>query len=36
MPITFITIENFKGIGEAVTVPLRPITLHFRRIGRCI
>ncbi len=27
--ITAITIENFKGIGEAVTVPLRPITLLF-------
>jgi AAA ATPase domain/AAA domain, putative AbiEii toxin, Type IV TA system len=27
--LTSITIENFKGIGEAVTVPLRPITLLF-------
>ena len=30
MPITSITIENFKGIGEkAVTIPIRPITLLF-------
>jgi hypothetical protein len=29
MPITQITLENFKGVGEAVTVPLRPITLLF-------
>ncbi len=27
--ITSITIENFKGIGDAVTVPIRPITLLF-------
>ncbi len=29
MPITSITIENFKGIADRVTVPLRPITLLF-------
>lgn len=29
MPITQITIENFKGIGERVDIPLRPITLLF-------
>jgi hypothetical protein len=29
MPITAITIENFKGIAEPVTIPLRPITLLF-------
>lgn len=29
MAITSITIENFKGIGDAVTVPIRPITLLF-------
>lgn len=29
MPITSITIENFKGVGERVTVPIRPITLLF-------
>ena len=29
MPITSVTIENFKGIGDAVTVPIRPITLLF-------
>jgi len=29
MPITEITIENFKGIGERVEIPLRPITLLF-------
>ena len=29
MPITSITIENFKGIGDAVTIPIRPITLLF-------
>ena len=29
MPLTAITIENFKGIGEPVTIPLRPITLLF-------
>jgi hypothetical protein len=29
MPITQITLENFKGVGNAVTVPLRPITLLF-------
>jgi hypothetical protein len=29
MPLTSITIENFKGIGERVTIPLRPITLLF-------
>lgn len=27
--ITSITIENFKGIGDAVTIPIRPITLLF-------
>ena len=30
MPITSITIENFKNIGDkAVTIPIRPITLLF-------
>ncbi len=29
MGLTSITIENFKGIGAPVTVPLRPITLLF-------
>lgn len=29
MPITQITLENFKGVGDPVTVPLRPITLLF-------
>lgn len=29
MPITSITIENFKGIAEPVTIPIRPITLLF-------
>ena len=29
MPITSITIENFKGIGDAVTIPIRSITLLF-------
>lgn len=29
MPITSITIENFKGVADRVTVPLRPITLLF-------
>ena len=29
MTITSITIENFKGIGDAVTIPIRPITLLF-------
>lgn len=29
MPITSISIENFKGVGERVTVPIRPITLLF-------
>jgi hypothetical protein len=29
MPITNITIENFKGIGPRVSIPLRPITLLF-------
>lgn len=29
MPLTAITIQNFKGIGEAVTIPLRPLTLLF-------
>jgi hypothetical protein len=29
MPITSITIANFKGIGERVTIPLRPVTLLF-------
>lgn len=27
--LTAITIENFKGIGQAVTIPLRPVTLLF-------
>ena len=31
MIITSITIENFKGIGDAVTIPIRPITLLFGR-----
>ena len=29
MAITSITIENFKCIGDAVTIPIRPITLFF-------
>ena len=29
MAITSITIENFKDIGDAVTIPIRPITLLF-------
>ena len=29
MAITSITIENFKGIGDAVTIPIRPLTLLF-------
>jgi hypothetical protein len=29
MPLTAITIENFKGIAEPVTIPIRPITLLF-------
>lgn len=29
MPITNITIENFKGVGSRVSIPLRPITLLF-------
>lgn len=29
MPINKITIENFKGIGKRVEIPLRPITLLF-------
>ena len=29
MPITNISIENFKGVGERVDIPLRPITLLF-------
>jgi hypothetical protein len=29
MPITQITLENFKGVADSVTVPLRPITLLF-------
>jgi len=29
MPITSITIENFKGIANPVTIPIRPITLLF-------
>ncbi len=29
MPITSITIENFKGIAEPITIPIRPITLLF-------
>ena len=27
--LTQISIENFKGIGEKVTIPIRPITLLF-------
>ena len=29
MAITSITIENFKCIGDAVTIPIRPVTLLF-------
>src|SRR5712691_1456993 len=29
MPITSITIKNFKGIAAPVTIPIRPITLLF-------
>lgn len=29
MPITNITIENFKGVGSKVSIPLRPLTLLF-------
>lgn len=29
MPITKITIENFKGVGKKIEIPLRPITLFF-------
>ena len=29
MPITNITVENFKGVGSKVSIPLRPITLLF-------
>src|SRR5437870_346143 len=29
MPITSITIENFKGISDLVSIPIRPITLLF-------
>ncbi len=29
MPITNITIENFKGISDRVEIPIRPITLLF-------
>lgn len=29
MPITEITIQNFKGVGDKITVPIRPITLLF-------
>src|SRR6266581_2678342 len=29
MSITAITIENFKGIADPVTIPIRPITLLF-------
>jgi AAA ATPase domain/Protein of unknown function (DUF3696) len=29
MPVTKITIENFKGIAEKVEIPIRPITLLF-------
>lgn len=29
MPITKITIENFKGIGKKAEIPLKPITLLF-------
>lgn len=29
MAITKITIENFKGIGDAIEIPIRPITLLF-------
>ena len=29
MPITEIIIENFKGVGARVEIPIRPITLLF-------
>ena len=29
MPITKLTLENFKGVGERVEIPLRPVTLLF-------
>src|SRR6266436_9514324 len=29
MPLTAITLENFKGIAEPVTIPIRPISLLF-------
>ncbi len=29
MPLTAITLENFKGIAEPVTIPIRSITLLF-------
>lgn len=29
MPLTSITIENFKGISAPVTIPIRPLTLLF-------
>lgn len=29
MPITEITIENFKGVGSRVEIPIRPMTLLF-------
>jgi hypothetical protein len=29
MSLTAITLENFKGIAEAITIPIRPITLLF-------
>jgi len=28
-----VTIENFKGVGDAITVPLKPITLLFGEPG---
>ena len=32
--LTSITIENFKGIGDAVTIPIRPITLLFGKTAQ--
>jgi len=29
MSITAITIENFKGIADPISIPIRPITLLF-------
>ena len=33
--ITGISIENFKGISERVTLDLRPITVLFREVLEC-